>query len=159
LRNETVEAYMDATSKLHSAIDQASKFAPTGDFSASGLESLVNKTADGIQQARREASLLGTIKELAAGNEGSGPTAVGAVALGHVMPGVGHLLGGGIGYGLHAAKDLLGNPARVAEILGHFERLNSATAGQVSKVAEAVVSGQKRQLGARAAQLTRAEFD
>jgi len=159
-KGEILDNWTNASKNFHAAVDESHQFAATGDFAKADLENLINKTGDQVAKARKEASLA---QSFASGeHSGLSPTmesVMGAAALGHMVPGVGHAIGAALGPA-HFILDFAKNPGRVAEVLAKLERFAQATDQGITKGAEDLISGavSKVKPGRAAAQITKANF-
>ncbi len=156
IRSNILDKFIEDSNNYNAALEESHKFVPTGDYSPLAHKNLIDKTAEGIQQARKEAALLETMQEMG-GRGVSGFTAVGESAIGHAVLGpVGALIGP-----LHAVSEFA-NPVRVAEVLGKLERLSNAVDRSINSGAADLVKGTiqaaQQRAGRVAAQLTKSEF-
>lgn len=155
--NDLVDRYVTAHKKLIDVVGDSHEALETGAFNIKNIESLVNKTGDQIQNARKLASLTSSVQAMQ-GGAGSSlmETVLGGAALGHVVPGAGHILGG-IPGALHAVKDFA-NPTRVAEVLGKLEGLVNTTDRVIDKGAADLIGAAGKRAGRVGSQMTAAEY-
>jgi len=141
LRNEVVDNWQTASKQLNDAIAKAHTQTSTGDYDPKSVEAVINKSGDLEQQARKQSSLLQSMTESGGGHGGNSlmESVLGGAALGHFLPGAGHVIGGALGP-VHAAYSALKNPSRMAEILGHFERINTKIANAIEGSAGEMLS-------------------
>jgi len=161
---ELFDSWHQSSQDLHSQIEAAHKYVPTGEYNPDAVKSVASKTADLVEDARKQASLAQAVERIGSGGEGGigslAESLGGSMALGHVIPGIGHLVGATLGP-VHSAGKLL-NPTRAAEVLGWFERANTAAekalGRSVSDLVKPVGEAVERRVGKTAAQIAN-KFD
>ncbi len=160
LDTDVFDSWHKSSENLHSQIEQAHKYVPTGEYNPEAIKQVTSKTADFIEDARKQASLAQAVERIGSGGEGgivSGAmqSVLGSAALGSMIPGVGHVVGALAGP-IGATKRFL-NPTRAAEVLGWFERANTTaekTLGRsVSELMKPVGEAAERRVGKTAAEI------